>query len=242
MDANASARTTTGASKEIGLKAIVRVVLVTLLMPAVLFGSANRLDWVMGWVFFGLLVVTSIVSRVAMLRKYPDLAAERARSLEAEDAKAWDKVLVPLVAIVGPMVTWAVAGLNVRFGWLPEVSPAVQIAAIAIVVLGYAFASWAMASNPFFSGTVRIQADRGHTVVSDGPYRIVRHPAYTGAFVSGLATPLLLGSWWALIPAGLTTVLLVVRTALEDRTLQEELDGYQEFARQVRYRLLPGVW
>jgi protein-S-isoprenylcysteine O-methyltransferase Ste14 len=242
MNANTSAQTTSGTSKNIGPKVIVGFAIFALLMPAVLFVSANRLDWVMGWVFAVLIVGATVVSRVVALRKYPDLAVERARSLGAEDAKPWDKVIVPIIAIVGPLATWIVAGLNVRFGWLPMVPLALQIVAIAIVVFGYAFASWAMASNKFFSGTVRIQTDRGHTVVTDGPYRIVRHPSYTGAIVSGLATPLLLGSWWALIPAGLTAILFVIRTALEDRTLQEELDGYRDFARQVRYRLLPGVW
>jgi protein-S-isoprenylcysteine O-methyltransferase Ste14 len=99
-----------------------------------------------------------------------------------------------------------------------------------------------MLTNEFFSRDVRIQEDRGHAVVSDGPYRLVRHPGYAGFIVATLATPLVLGSLWALIPAALATAGLVVRTALEDRTLKEELDGYREFAQQTRYRLLPGIW
>jgi protein-S-isoprenylcysteine O-methyltransferase Ste14 len=96
--------------------------------------------------------------------------------------------------------------------------------------------------NRFFSAVVRIQRDREHTVVTSGPYRLIRHPGYAGALITSLAIPLLLGSLWALIPAALVVCLLILRTALEDRTLQEKLDGYREYAGRVRYRLLPGVW
>ena len=109
-------------------------------------------------------------------------------------------------------------------------------------MLGFGFGSWALVSNAFFATTVRIQDERGHTVVSDGPYQYVRHPGYAGWGLSWVVTPLMLGSLWALIPAGLGAIALVVRTALEDRMLKEELDGYQDYAQRVRYRLLPGVW
>ena len=97
-------------------------------------------------------------------------------------------------------------------------------------------------SNRFFSTMVRIQADRGQTVATAGPYRYVRHPGYVGYSVSFFGMALALGSLWALVPAVLMACLLVVRTALEDRTLQDELAGYTDYARQVRYRLLPGIW
>ncbi len=109
-------------------------------------------------------------------------------------------------------------------------------------MLGFAIFSWAMASNAFFSTVVRVLADRGHTVCSTGPYRFVRHPGYVGAIAQSFSAPLLLGSLWALIPAGLAALFLIVRTALEDRTLHAELDGYRGYAARVRYRLLPGVW
>jgi protein-S-isoprenylcysteine O-methyltransferase Ste14 len=110
------------------------------------------------------------------------------------------------------------------------------------MTLGSALGNWAMLENRFFSGYVRIQTDRGHMVVSNGPYRSIRHPGYLGGIVTWLAAPLALGSLWALIPAGAVVVAYVIRTALEDRTLQAELDGYKEYARQTRYRLVPGVW
>ena len=118
----------------------------------------------------------------------------------------------------------------------------VEGGALAAAALSMALVTWSMASNRFFSSYVRIQKDRGHVVASGGPYRYVRHPGYVGMLGFGLATPLILGSVWALIPAGLTLVVVVVRTALEDRTLQRELEGYQAYAQRVRYRLVPGLW
>jgi protein-S-isoprenylcysteine O-methyltransferase Ste14 len=146
------------------------------------------------------------------------------------------------VALYGPLLIWIVAGLDERYGWSPQISLWLQVVAIIVAVLGSALATWAMLSNTFFSGTVRIQKERGHTVASGGPYRYVRHPGYVAGILFDVATPLILGSLWALVPAGLTVCAFVVRTALEDRTLQEELAGYREYAQQVRYRLLPGVW
>ncbi|MCP4538637.1 MAG: isoprenylcysteine carboxylmethyltransferase family protein [Chloroflexi bacterium] len=220
------------------------VIFVLLLVPAALFIPAGRWDWGTGWVFVGLYVLTSVVSRVIVMRQDPELAAERVRSTkrDREGVKGWDKLLSPLVALYGPLVIWIVAGLDERYGWSPQISPWVQVAAIAVAVLGSALATWAMLSNTFFSGTVRIQEERGHTVASGGPYRYVRHPGYAAGILFDVATPLILGSLWALVPAGLTVCAFVVRTALEDRTLQEELAGYEEYAQQTRYRLMPGVW
>jgi protein-S-isoprenylcysteine O-methyltransferase Ste14 len=108
--------------------------------------------------------------------------------------------------------------------------------------LGYALVVWATASNAYFSQVVRLQSERGHAVATGGPYRFVRHPAYIGTILFELAAPILLDSWWALIPGALNAVLFLVRTSLEDRTLRSELEGYQEYASQVRFRLLPGIW
>jgi protein-S-isoprenylcysteine O-methyltransferase Ste14 len=119
---------------------------------------------------------------------------------------------------------------------------AAQIAALTLCVLGYALVVWATASNAFFSQIVRIQFERGHMVATGGPYQYVRHPAYLGAILYELAVPVLLASWWALIASGVSAILLILRTALEDRTLQAELPGYVDYARQVRRRLLPGIW
>jgi protein-S-isoprenylcysteine O-methyltransferase Ste14 len=135
-----------------------------------------------------------------------------------------------------------VAGMDVRFGWTVPLPLALQLAAMGVAALGYALMTWALAVNAFFSKVVRIQEDRGQRVVTRGPYRLVRHPGYVGTIAFELATPIMLGSLWALIPGVLAASLTVVRTVLEDRTLQQELDGYQEYARHVPHRLLPGVW
>jgi protein-S-isoprenylcysteine O-methyltransferase Ste14 len=155
-------------------------------------------------------------------------------------AKTWDAVIM---SIIGPalIACYIVAGLDVRYGWT-RISLPLQIIALIIVVLGYALIVWATAANPFFSLIVRIQQERGHTVAAGGPYRFVRHPAYVGGIAIYIATPVMLSSLWALIPGGLTAVLMLVRTALEDKTLQDELDGYREYAGRVRYRLIPGIW
>ncbi|MBN1992709.1 MAG: isoprenylcysteine carboxylmethyltransferase family protein, partial [Anaerolineae bacterium] len=204
--------------------------------------TAGRWDWAMAWIYVGLIIISNVASRVMMLRKYPDLIEERAGALEKENTKAWDKVLVRLTALLGPLATLIVAGLDMRFDGSPQISLELQLIALAGLVLGYLLAYWAVISNRFFSATVRIQTERGHTVVSEGPYQYVRHPGYAGGIMAYLATPLMLGSLWAFIPAVLTALLTIIRAALEDKTLQEELAGYQEYTRQVRYRLLPLIW
>jgi len=212
-------------------------------LPAViLFGSSGRLNWVTAWIYVGITTVFIIGSRVILLRKFPDLIAERAKFSDKGNTKQWDKTLMPLVAIFGPIVMLIVAGLDIRFGWSPKLQLALQIAALVVTILSYFLGVWAIVVNKFFSAVVRIQRERGHTVVTSGPYQYVRHPGYAGGIVANFTIPLLLGSLWALVPAVLVNCLLIVRTALEDRTLQEELDGYSDYIVQVHYRLLPGVW
>jgi len=135
-----------------------------------------------------------------------------------------------------------VAGLDHRYSWSPALSPWLNLLGFILISLGYAFASWALVENCFFFSTVRIQTDRGHVVCDSGPYRIVRHPGYAGNIPPLLGMVLALGSVWTLIPAAVALIIAVIRTALEDRTLQEELPGYPDYARRVRYRLIPGVY
>ncbi len=229
-------------TRRIGWKAILRFAIYLLLMPLALFLSAGTLNWTMAWVLIGFTIAFTVFSRVIVARKHPDLLAERARFAEAEDAKRWDRLFVIYVALYGQIVVWVVAGLDWRFGWSLPVPAAWQVAGLAVIVLGYCVGAWAMAVNRFFSAVVRIQKDRGHTTVTTGPYRYVRHPSYIGWILAYLAIPVFLGTLWALVPVGVTAILTVVRTALEDRTLLAELDGYQDYAEHVRYRLVPGVW
>jgi protein-S-isoprenylcysteine O-methyltransferase Ste14 len=180
----------------------------------------------------------SMVSSVLMSRS-PDLLAER-RNVKA--GKNWDKPIVGIVVLVGPVATWITAGLDTRFHWSAAMPPSAFVAGIVVAVLAAALIAWAMHSNKFFSSVVRIQKDRGHAVVATGPYGFVRHPAYTGMSAFTLATPLILNSRWAFLPAVVTASVTCLRTLLEDRTLHNELEGYTEYAGKVKYRLVPPVW
>ena len=217
-------------------KRMLQVVVQFLILAAILFIASARLDWVWAWAYLG--VGVGIVAINALVLP-PELIAERGQIKEG--TKSWDKVL-GILLITPTLGTLIVAGLDKRFGWSLPLAVAVHLVALIFYALAQGLFTWAMASNKFFSGTVRIQKERGHTVASGGPYRYVRHPGYVGYIASWIATSLALGSSWALIPAGLVMGLMVVRTALEDKTLQAELDGYKDYAARVCYRLLPGVW
>jgi len=222
------------------VKWAVRGMIAKVVVALILFLSAGRWDWGMGWVYVGVFFAFDLATALVVLPRNPSLLAERAE-LQA-GTKGWDKILVRLAAAYLPMASWIVAGLNERWGWKPDVAPAVQIIALLVVLVGYGITVWAMGVNAYFSTTVRLQSDRGHKVVTSGPYRIVRHPGYVGAMQFTLRAPLLLGSVWALIPALLSAVFYVVRTTLEDRMLHDELEGYPEYAAAVRSKLLPGIW
>ena len=172
---------------------------------------------------------------------HPGLLAERVRFMEHENAESWDRLLAPLVGLGGGLIP-LVAGLESLSDTPATFSLPVRIVALVIILAGYALASYALIENRFFSGMVRIQSDRGHKVVSSGPYRWMRHPGYAGALLTYLATPLLLDAPWAFLPVVFIAIVLVIRTRLEDGTLQDRLEEYRDHARRVRYRLLPGVW
>lgn len=210
-----------------------------IMAAVILFLCAGRLDWMAGWATVGTLAFWVVATALAVIPRHPQVLAERLGP--RKDAKAWDTAIVGLIGVV-VLALYLVAGLDARYGWTTGFPVAAQTAGLFATLLGYAIAVWATASNAFFSQTVRIQTERGHVVATDGPYRIVRHPGYVGSILAYLGTSVLLGSWWAIVLGALMAVLMVVRTALEDRTLQAELPGYKEYTQRVRYRLLPGVW
>jgi len=219
---------------------LVREIFGSLFTAAILFGAAGRLDWAMGWVLVGVYLAWTAATALAVIPTNPQMLAERTGPKAG--TKKWDMAIMGVVGVV-ELVKYVVVGLDMRYGWSPQMPLALQLVGVALVVLGYdVILVWAMATNAFFSQTVRIQKERGHTVVTGGPYRYVRHPGYVGSLLFQIGTPLMLGSVWAFIPSGLVMCLTIVRTALEDRTLQEELDGYRDYTTRVRYRLLPGVW
>lgn len=203
-----------------------------------LFGAAGRLDWPNAWVLLALNFTASVGSALLLARN-PALLAER-KNVKA--GKGWDKPIVAGVVLIGPVTTWITAGLDTRFQWSEYMPAEVAVAGAAVAALSAALIIWAMQSNPFFSAVVRIQKDRGHVVVTGGPYRFVRHPAYTGLAAFTLVTPFILNSRWAFVPAAVTAALSVLRTVLEDRTLRRELEGYAAYAQRVKYRLAPFIW
>jgi protein-S-isoprenylcysteine O-methyltransferase Ste14 len=216
-----------------------QVALVFAVQAIVLFSAANKLAWLWAWVFLGICVVSMSVNSFFMLRTDPETIAERGR---VKETRRWDKLVGGLWALLLFLAVPLVAGLDERFGWTAALTPACNIAGAVLLACGLGFGGWAMISNAYFSTAVRIQTDRGHHVCRSGPYRFVRHPGYVGFAVQSVGTPILLGSCWALIPGVGAAILMVIRTSLEDRMLQAELTGYREFAEDVRYRLIPGVW
>jgi protein-S-isoprenylcysteine O-methyltransferase Ste14 len=222
-------------------RAIVQMVIVVVLAPFIPLIISGQWDWWQAWAYAVSSVLAFAISRLIVARKHPDLIAERARFMEAKDTKSWDRILAPLLGL-GSVLILVVAGLDKFYGWTPASTLTVSWAALIGIILGYSFSSWALIENRFFTGTVRIQTERGHHVISTGPYRIIRHPGYAGGLFGYVFIPLLLDSLWAWIPAILLVVVMVVRIALEDKTLQAELRGYKEFAQKTKYRLIPGIW
>jgi protein-S-isoprenylcysteine O-methyltransferase Ste14 len=208
---------------------------------AVFFLLAGRWDWLMGWVFVGVFFALGpLVSGLVLIPRQPELVLGRLK--KHRPVKPWDKALYPLLSVGTIVGLLILPPLDFRFGWSPPLPFWIPWAAVIVGALGYLLAIWAMASNRFFSRIAYVQKERGHTVASGGPYAIVRHPGYVGVSTLMLASPVILGSLWSLIPVGLEVAAIVVRTVLEDRMLHEELDGYREYAQRVRYRLVPGVW
>jgi protein-S-isoprenylcysteine O-methyltransferase Ste14 len=222
-------------------RAIIQMLIMVVLIPLAPLLISRRWDWWEAWAYAGICILGFAISRWLAAKRNPDLIGERARFLRHEDTAPWDRVLAPLVGLGGSLIPVA-AGFDALYNWPPAFGLPLRILALVIILAGYALGAYALIENRFFSGVVRIQAERGHSVISSGPYRWVRHPGYSSGMLSYLAGPLLLGSYWAMLPAVLLLVVLVIRTRLEDRYLLENLEGYREYAGKVRYRLLPGIW
>lgn len=225
-----------------GLRAGLTFFVLTLLVCGTPFAAAGTFDWTAAWLYLLLLIGATLVTRVVVVRRHPDLLAERASYATVPNVEPGDRTLVFLVGLAGPLLLLLVAGLDHRFAWSPALPKAVPYLAGACIVAGAAFAGWAMVSNPFFSAVARIQDDRGQRVISAGPYRVVRHPGYAGSLLATLAAPLMLGTLAALVPAALTAGVIALRTAREDRMLHRGLSGYDAYARRTRFRLVPGLW
>lgn len=219
------------------LRGAIRFLALTGLMLMALFLSAGTFRWLEAWILLGMAVLNMVILATTLPS---ELRTER--NSDHADTKQWDRWLAPLVVVVFPLLVYLVAGLDHRFGWSPESSAWVKALGALGILFGYILSDWAMLSNPFFSANVRIQAERGHTVIEQGPYRWMRHPGYAGSLLAVLGIPFLLGSFWAFVPAGFWMGSYLLRTAMEDETLKQELNGYMDYAHQVKHRIFPGLW
>jgi protein-S-isoprenylcysteine O-methyltransferase Ste14 len=217
----------------------IRETMGTLMASVILFLCADRWDWLWGWVTVATIIYYVGGTAFVLLPKNPALLAERTGPKKG--AKKWDTLIMSAVGTL-ILVIYIVGGLDVRYGWTSNFPTWAQIIGVVLTMMGYTLVLWAIAANAFFSLIVRVQTERGHTVATDGPYGFVRHPGYVGTILAYVGTPMLLGSLWTIVLGVVAAILMIVRTALEDKTLLTELDRYKEYAARVRYRLLPGVW
>ncbi len=223
--------------EELEGKLIFKSIFFFALIIAITFIGAGRIDYWQGWIYNGLNIIFLLLSYFLLPR---ELKEERLKPKEG--MKKWDKIC----SIISIPVSFAMLIISIldggRFDWEPRIPILVVIIGVVVYTIGQIIILWAKKVNKFFSIVVRIQKDRGQTVCKDGPYRFVRHPGYLGGLLYIIVTPIVLSSFWGLIPAVIAVVLLFVRTYLEDKTLQRELEGYTDYTNETRYRLLPGIW
>jgi protein-S-isoprenylcysteine O-methyltransferase Ste14 len=223
-----------------GYKRITIICLSTLLQAAIFFVAAGRLNLPRAWLFYGINIGLTIFNVIIGSKLFPQLMNVRGEG-KKKDTKAWDEVLV-IVLISMPLIGPAIAGLDVgRYFW-SDMSIYWVIPGIIFFFVSVIFVDWAMMVNTHFETSVRIQKDREHKVITNGPYGIIRHPGYVGWILLTISFPLIVGSLFAWIPTGIMIVAVLIRTALEDKTLRNELEGYLDYSKKVKYRLIPGIW
>lgn len=218
------------------LRRLVQVSMSVIITAIILIVSAGRIKWIYAWIY----ILASLLAIIINAFIFPsELISERGR--KKENVEKWDRLISGFI-IIPWLALYIISGLDIRFGWSPDLALWIHITGLITFILGNAFVSWAMIANIYFSTSVRIQYDRGHIVSSGGPYRYIRHPGYLGMIIYLLSTPIILGSFWALVPAIMTVILFIIRTSFEDNTLKNKLEGYKEYAERVKYRLISGVW
>ena len=218
------------------LKRLIQVVFTLIIQGIILFISAWTIKWHWAWIFLSLGIIMLIINLFVIP---VELMEERGK--KKENVKKWDKILTS-INIIPMLGIYIVSGLDYRLGWSINPSILIHITGLVFYFLGSMFFTWSMISNKYFSTMVRIQIERGHEVATSGPYKYIRHPGYVGFIVMVLATPLSLGTLYALLMSGITIILLIIRTSLEDKTLKNELEGYLEYSNKVKYKLIPFIW
>lgn len=223
-----------------GIRYLIRNLVSLILQGGILFLAAGNLNIPRAWIYFGITFLYFAISTLVLAKSNSELINERAQ--KRENTKLWDKVVLGSYIIIGMYTTPVIIGLDVgRFQW-SNLGIQYTIIGYILYIISSIFVNWAMVVNKHFEATVRIQEDREHNVITTGPYRLVRHPGYIGAILWAIATPLAIGSLYGLIASAIVTFILIFRTALEDKTLQQELKGYSEYTNKVKYRLFPGIW
>lgn len=211
----------------------------TLVFFAVIFISAGRINYWQGLVYVAIGLIMMVLNYTVFRI---DTQLQEERSKPGQGTKKWDKAILGLSFLV-TISMYVVAGLDSgRYHWSPEFNPGLTLAGIILTITGQLFFMIAQKQNKFFSSTVRIQTDRDHTVCETGLYKVVRHPAYLGSIIQAAGFPLLFGSIWSIIPVSILIILFITRTALEDKTLKNELSGYREYCDKVSYRIIPYLW
>jgi protein-S-isoprenylcysteine O-methyltransferase Ste14 len=224
--------------------AVQQLVLTSILLAVQLLlfiAAAGEVPGIRPWIYFGAAFLNYVVSTVVQYAVNPALLVHRL-TLRRAGSKRWDEVVMRVSNLVVIVAIPVVAGVDLgRYHW-STLDASCAVVGIGLLGLSTLLLNWAMAVNPHFEPTVRIQADRGHRVIATGPYRLVRHPGYLAGILFAPSMPLILGSVAALLPAAVYALLMLLRTWLEDRTLHRELTGYAEYAQRTTRRLLPGVW
>lgn len=218
---------------------IIRSIIAPILMAILYFGAAGNFNNPRAWIYYALFFFLSVIISWTLFVKNPELLFHRNRL--KSDAKGWDKFLMPAAVLSGFHLQSIVMGLDARYGW-SHIDLEFMGIGIGLYVLSFLFSTWAMFVNQHFEANVRIQKDRDHKVISKGPYKFIRHPGYFAFILGTVSVPLILGSLFGLVNAGFAIFLIIVRTAMEDHTLKNELAGYPEYSSKVKYRIIPGIW
>jgi len=215
---------------------MLQVFFTLLIQGIILLISAGSIKWTWAWIY----LVMSVVILIINLFVIPSEVIEE-RGSKKKNIKKWDKILttINIFPIIGMYV---LSGLDYRFSWSIDLHISIHLLSLVLFFMGAMLFTWSMVSNKFFSTMVRIQTEREHKVVMEGPYRYVRHPGYVGFILMFLVTPIVLGSLYGIIMSVIVTTILIIRTALEDKTLRNELNGYKEYSKNIKYRLVPFVW
>jgi len=224
-----------------GIKQLLLASIMLFIQITIFYVSAGYITDARPWIFFGASFLHYSVSIAVQYKLNPELLVQRLKR-KREGSKLWDEILMRISNLMVLIPIPAIAGLDVgRFHW-SNLDVNFAVVGFVLFITSTVLLNWAMAVNLHFEPTVRIQKDRDHRVITSGPYKIVRHPGYLAGILYTLSIPLIIGSVFTFIPVGVYAILMIIRTLLEDRTLHKELNGYSEYAKKVRYRLLPWLW